>query len=179
MGVEYYLINKEEKTFYDLGKGSWFELRDELDSLTDVEYMEEFIYDNVFNSYDCPREDDKYWRSYCAELANELVQFAKCKNIKNIDLINDLGDETVALRGLGYRCTGSRYRDDKNPGYNQERIDIENHHFKPDVAPRYALEKLLEPPTISVYIAGKGYVKMPTGQESLFAEVIKRFSTVV
>jgi hypothetical protein len=179
MGIEYYLINKEAKTFYELGKGGWYELTSEMDSLSDVEYMEEFIYDNVFNSYDYPRENDTHWRSYCAEIAKELVQFAKCKNIKNIEMINDCGDETVALRALGYRCTGSRYRKDDDPGYNQECIDFENRHFEPGTAERYQLDKILEEPTISVYILGKGYVKMPTGRPSPFAEIVKRFSTIV
>ena len=179
MGIEYYLINKEDKTFYALGKGGWYELTSEMDSLSDVEYMEEFIYDNVFNSYDYPREDDRYWRSYCANLAKELVQFARCKNIKNIEMINDCGDETVALRALGYRCTGCRYRKDDEPNYNQECIDFENRHFEPGTAERYALDKILAEPTISVYILGKGYVKMPTGRPSIFAPLIERFSKIV
>lgn len=182
MGVEYYLINKENRTFYELGKGGWYGLMSEIDSLTDAEYMEEFIYDDVFMSYNRHGKEDydeEHWRGYCKAVAQELFEFAKCKNLKNIEVINDCGDDTVALRALGYRCTGSRYRKEEDPEYNQKSIDFQNRHFEPGTAERYELDKILESPTIQVYIAGQGYVKMPTGRESPFAGLVEKWSTVV
>ena len=52
MGVEYYLINKENKTFYDLGKGAWYEFTGQEEALTDLEYLEEFIFDDCLYGYD-------------------------------------------------------------------------------------------------------------------------------
>jgi hypothetical protein len=49
MGIEYYLINKENKTFYALGKGGWYCLKDDIEALTDLKYLELFIFEDVFH----------------------------------------------------------------------------------------------------------------------------------
>jgi hypothetical protein len=180
MGTEYYLANKENKTFYELGKGGWCAFVHEMEALTDLEYLEEFIYDDVYDFYDFPPEKPEERRDYCKEIASELFEFSKCKNIKNIDFFNDCGDEKTIIKCLGYRCVGSRYREKGNPKYNTECIENENTHLnpKPESAHLYNLERLLDN-RISVYIMGRGYVKLETDQPSPYLPLVERFQKVL
>jgi hypothetical protein len=126
MGIEYYLVNKENKTFYELGKHCYF---DTLDYIEDPEYLEEYIYADVFFGYEkentgcCSRE-------YCREIAQEIYEFAKGCNPKNILVTSDCEDDMLTIRCLGFRCVGSRYRSDSDPNYNAECIRFENRHLE-------------------------------------------------
>jgi hypothetical protein len=126
MGIEYYLVNKENKTFYELGKHCYF---DTLDYLWDPEYLEEYIYADVFEGYE---KEDKKWppREYCREIAQEICEFIKNCNPKNILFISDCCDDTLIIRCLGFRCVGSRYRSDDDPNYNAECIKSANRHLE-------------------------------------------------
>ena len=56
MGIGYYIVNRETKQFYDLGKGGWYNLADDKIYLTDQECLAQFIYDDVFYHED--NDDD-------------------------------------------------------------------------------------------------------------------------
>ncbi len=56
MGIEWYLINKRDKTFYDLGKGGWYSL-DDPDAFSDLEYLTHEIL------HECYYIDDLDYRS--------------------------------------------------------------------------------------------------------------------
>lgn len=172
MGVEYYIINKEDKTFYDLGKGGWYCLKDEIEAVTDQEYLGLFIFEDVFGHDD---EEDVDFRAYCDEIAAEIFEMAKCNNIKNLTVIDDCGDDTIILRALKYRCVGSRYRDPKDPKYNKECIESENRHLPDPVSKGYDLDKMMQP--AKVYVAGVGYVPVvdsgPHYLQSLVDEYLK------
>lgn len=137
MGTEYYLVNNENRTFYELGKGHWFAFNENLDALTDLEYLKEFIFEYCLFNLDIPIPDGK---QYCEEIAIEIFEFAKCKNIKNIVLTNDSGDELYVIRCLGYSCVGTRYRSDTDKFFNQKCIDFENRHLNAENIKRYDYE---------------------------------------
>jgi len=172
MGVEYYLINKENKTFYALGKGGWYCLKDDIEALTDLKYLELFIFEDVFSQDD---EEDEEWMKYCKEIGAEIFEAAKCNNIKNLVIVNDCGDDTTILRALKYKCIGSRYRSKEDPGINKKQIEFENRHLDPKSPPHlYDLEKLLQP--AKFYVAGVGYVSLPNSEsplQSLVDEYLK------
>lgn len=149
MGLEYYLVNKENKTFYDLGKESWYVLMDEIDAVTDLEYLELFIKEDVF--------DDNLSDEYCKEMAYEIYSVAKCKDIRNIIVVNDSGDDSIIFRSLKYKCIGCRYRDDNNPEYNKELIEFNNRHFKPENNWRYNVDCS---PNSSFYHIVEKYIKV-------------------
>lgn len=128
MGTEYYLINSENKTFYELGKGGWAELSDDIDAVTDAEYLADTILEEVFYRSGNASPTTEHI-SYANEISKEIVEFCKCDDIKNIHLINDCTDCLTAIKYLGYKCIGSRYREDNNPKYNQDAIDINNKHL--------------------------------------------------
>jgi hypothetical protein len=109
MSLEYYLVNNENKTFYYLGKGGWYEFKDNMCYLTDLEYLEEFLFDNIFNFYDGPEKND---REFSNALSKELFEFAKCKNLQNIILINDCNEDSIIIKHLQYKCAGSRYKEE-------------------------------------------------------------------
>ncbi len=157
MGTEYYLINKEDKTFYKLGKGSWFDLKDEIEAVTDLEYLELFIWQDVFSNDD---EEDISWKQYCSKIAAEIFEVAKCNNIKNLVVVNDCGDDIVIIRALKYRCVGSRYQDPNDPNYQKMEIENANRHFLPENERRYSLERLLQPH--KPLFVGNGYISSPS-----------------
>ena len=128
MGIEYYLVNKENKTFYELGKHCYF---DTLDYLWDPEYLEEYIYADVFYCYEKEDEGRPHLsREYCREIAQEIYEFVKGCNPENIVFISDCCDDTLIIRCLGFRCVGSRYRCDNDPNYNAECIKWANRHLE-------------------------------------------------
>lgn len=107
MGTEYYFINKENKTFYNLGKGGWYILSDELSAVTYDEYLEELLYGDIFRFSESNEEPEN--RKFCKELANDLIKFVNGADPKNLIIISDEFDDSVIFKGLGYRCVGSRY----------------------------------------------------------------------
>lgn len=144
MGIEYYLINRENKTFYELGKGQWYELNGNLDSLNDLEYLEEFIFEYCLSDFEDDKDNKEYKKQYCKEIAVEIFEFAQCKNLKNIILTSDCGDELYVIRCLGYFCVGTRYRSDTDCTLNKEYVEFENRHLKLENKIRYSLEKCSE-----------------------------------
>lgn len=176
MGTGYYIINKEDKTFYDLGKGGWYVFIDEMDAVTDLEYLGLFIFEDVFG-HDDPEDVD--FKAYCDEIAAEIFEMAKCNNIKNLVVVNDCGDDTIIFRSLKYRCVGSRYRDPKDPDYQKKQIEFENRHFLPENERRYSLESMLRPPTKPIFI-GNGYMAtIDTPEQHPLTPLVEKYLTVV
>jgi hypothetical protein len=75
MGVEHYIINKKNKTFYDLGKGGWHKLAYEKEALFDLEYLKLYL------RYDCCSYTDEdrlqLGNHFDTKVAPELFEFAK------------------------------------------------------------------------------------------------------
>ena len=142
MGVEYYIINRANKTFFDLGKGGWWDLGEDKDYLIDPEYLEEYIFDNVFNGYEDCYRTSPCTREYCKSLAKELYKFCEGTCMENILFASDTTDDSLVLRALRYRCVGTRY-DDNNYQSKEDRIETENRHFRESTPPHfYDAEKL-------------------------------------
>ena len=67
MGVEYYIVNIKNKTFYDLGKGGWYCLRygleDYFQELQDPELLTLFI----MEEWGCDCNDGEEHSEKCKE----------------------------------------------------------------------------------------------------------------
>lgn len=126
MGIEYLLVNKKNKTLYDLAKGSWYEFIDSKEYLTDLELLKEFIFDNIFHGYESPNFTDsgESKREYTNEIATEIFEFCFGADLSDLEIINDNGDETWILHCLKYRCIGTRIRPNK-----EDRLEFQNRHL--------------------------------------------------
>lgn len=116
MGLEYYIYNHANATYYELGKGPWYILGNkkllyDTKSLADT-LTEEWSYADVTPTY---------YRC----VAHDVVRFVKGTPKTSIEVYGDGGDEHMWSLILKYKCTGSRYGL-PHPTKNQEAIDSEN-----------------------------------------------------
>jgi hypothetical protein len=95
MGLMWNLVNKKNKTFYDLAKGSWHELIGNKDYLTDLEVLKEFVFDDMFNGYDDPNFSDtgESKRDYTDEIAQEMFEFCSDTDLSDLELVSDAGGQ--------------------------------------------------------------------------------------
>jgi hypothetical protein len=126
MGTEYYITNNRDKTFYDLGKGSWYILREEKEALTDLEYLEEFLFDDIFNGYEEPEDG---LREYAKQIAEDLFGLVNGADIRNIDIMDDCGDDATIFKALWFRCVGTRYGEKGSKEYLED-MENNNKHLK-------------------------------------------------
>lgn len=164
MSVLYYLVNKETKTFYKLGKGGWYFLKnnEDLCYFTDIELLEEVIYGDVFDGYENKNGD---FREYCKEITKEIFEAAKCNNLNNLFVISDAGeqDDLIVIKALKYKCIGCRYRDWDVNSLNKH---LESYHT--------SIEELQKYKTQDVYIEGRGWV--PIGEfHNPYKELLEKY----
>lgn len=139
MGVEYYIINRKNKTAYDLGKGGWYALNDDKEcfqDLGDLDYLINYIitycYNGIFNKDSSWYSDEEKaeLKSYISDrIAPDLFEFCKNTEPKDIFIFNDSGDDITICRSLGYKFTGHRYHQKGDKDYI-EYLDFLNRHFK-------------------------------------------------
>lgn len=136
-----YIINKENKTYYCLGKGSFADLYYEIEDgiLNEPDFLAEFIFDDVFNGYKSEDLDDL--RECCVKFANELCEFAKGSSKDNVFVFTDCGDDLWAVNCLGYKCVGSRYGEE----------DLKNEHLDPSRKHMYNVGLILKPAYKDLY----------------------------
>ena len=130
MGIEYYLVNTKNKTFYDLSKGGWSGLDLEACTVNDPEYLADNILNDVFMRYS--DETDEQWNKTIdyvkSRIVPDLLKFAENTNPKDLILINDCGDDTAILRAKKYTCVGTRFSDIGSAEHSKI-LAFENRHF--------------------------------------------------
>jgi hypothetical protein len=110
MGVEYYIFDRLNKTFYDLGKGPWYHLDVEL--IADLEMLKEWITTVCFE--ECGLTT-KLWID--ERIAPDLHRLFGQTPPQYIGIVNDCGDDLCEMKFLGYRCLGTRYFDKNSQEY--------------------------------------------------------------
>jgi len=135
MGIEYYIINRHDKTAYDLGKGGWNALNDDKECFQDLEYLANYImtecYSRVFDkdiSLYSDEEKQEVKDYVVNRIAPDLFEFCKNTSPKDIFIFNDSGDDITICRSLGYKFVGHRYNQ-KNDTEYQKHLDFLNRHF--------------------------------------------------
>lgn len=120
MGVEYYVVCDDDRTGYELGKGSWslfYEIKP-FQCAADLRAAFELL---IEKDQDFPGLEDR--RAYLREICEEVVAYCE-QRAWRVRFVNDCGDETVVdperfedyvARGLGdgylFRRVGTRYRE--------------------------------------------------------------------
>lgn len=95
MGVEYRIVNKKNRTMYELGRGGWYVLAEDPKRLMDQELLEVAV--AVALGEPVPA------------VVGALADFVRDTPVEQVAVFNDSGDETELCRALGYRFVGSRY----------------------------------------------------------------------
>jgi hypothetical protein len=134
LGVEYYAINIQDKTFYELGKGGWYELNYEPEAFSDLEYLTLFILEDCYFFVDGDMgysdEEVKRITDYITNrVAPALFEMMRDTPPDKIKVVNDCGDDITICKAKGYRCIGTRYG---SPGTKEYEEDVErlNCHFR-------------------------------------------------
>jgi hypothetical protein len=142
MGIEYYLVNRINRTFYELGKGGWYSL-DDPECFFDLEYLTNEILEECYNI-----GDESYWGYYGAKEKGDTIRYVEdrigpdiywfCSGYSpgDIFMISDCGDDVSIIRSKGYVCIGSRFYDKGAKKY-KENIDAVNYHFRGDWPRRF------------------------------------------
>lgn len=129
MGAAYYIVNKEEKIFYELGKGQWSLLANNLDAFADFEYLCLFLLDEVFES--TKRQCSKEMIDYIEQrVARDIFRlFGKVKP-ENLVVINDLTDDLAFLKMKKYECVGTRFFDKESTEYVEYLNKLNEHLYR-------------------------------------------------
>ena len=131
MGIDYYLLNHHNATYYELGKGPWEDLNYEKDALYDSDLMAVFL-EESWNSFSHDPAEDR--SNYFILLGKDVMRFVGDAPPKSLVVYGDY--EHVWAHALKYVCNGARYnlKDlEKNAAEVQEYND---RYLDPD---RYSL----------------------------------------
>jgi hypothetical protein len=115
MGLERALINHRDKTYFWLGKGSWYPLTNQLDLLQDKDLLRESLRD-CFEETFCWSDNHSYLDEddlkYLEEITDKVFAFVNGAKPEEITLGNDSDDSIYDFIHQGYKKVGSRYKDD-------------------------------------------------------------------
>jgi hypothetical protein len=131
MGVEYWLVDKSKKTFYDLGKGSWGWSWDDFSwALSDVDVLKEAlcgVWQETRRFRAVPMLPDDY--NYVWWLAEDLHKHFGESHEADMVVVPDGGDEMTIIRSKGYRGLGSRYLHKPTDEEREKEMKDLNRHF--------------------------------------------------
>ena len=134
MGVEYWLVDKAAKTFYDLGKGPWGWSGDDfIFALSDVDLLKEALCDvwsEARSHRPVPMLPEDY--EYVWWLAEDLHRCFGSSREKDMTIVSDGGDEWTIIRSKGYRGLGSRYLHRSTDEEREKEMSFLNRHFDDD-----------------------------------------------
>lgn len=129
MGVEYWVVDKSNKTFYDLGKGPWGWGWDDISwALSDADIFKEALC-KLWEEFEAaPLLADQY--NYACWLAEDLHKhFGKIPEA-DVVLIRDGGGDMFDAMSNGYRGVGSRYLYKATDEKRQEEMKWLNRHLE-------------------------------------------------
>lgn len=107
MGIDYFLIDKQNKTFFELGRGNWYNLGYDLDCVSDPGKLQECLLNEVFTYYGDVRGEFHFHIS--EYLVSELHACFGNTPTHDLFVISDCSDSYHHVRQEGYRCIGTRY----------------------------------------------------------------------
>jgi len=138
MGIDYYLINHHNATYYELGKGPWNDLNYEKIALYDADLMAVFL-EESWDNFDHANPGRS---NYFVLVGKDVARFVGDAPPKSLVVYADCGDEHVWAHGLKYVCNGVRYNLDdpeKNAADVKEYNDC---YLDPDRYSLYAFDLL-------------------------------------
>ena len=117
MGIDYFLIDKQNKTFFELGRGNWHNLGYDLDCIKDPGKLQECLLDEVFSYYGEVKGEFHFHVS--EYLVNEIHNIFKDIPTHELFIISDCSDSYRNILREGYHCIGTRYEIRGTPEWNK------------------------------------------------------------
>lgn len=138
MGTEYWVADRQKKTFFDLGRGSWYDFVEDFGwALADSQVLGEAIFqDWTFKGRFSDLSEDEN-RQYASKLGAELHRCFGDSDPKNLIASNDMGDDHTIMRAKGYACVGTRYYLLDQPEEHEKEMKENNRHLDQDYRKRY------------------------------------------
>jgi hypothetical protein len=148
MGTEYYAVNKRDKTFYELGKGSWYILNQDKEAFTDLDYLALYIWEDIYDEGSFLDKENIASVKDCiySRVAPDLFKLCNGASPKDMEVFNDCGDELTIIRSLKYKCIGSRFGDIDSEQYIKD-LEYINRHLRDDPFMR----RLYDPESLKNY----------------------------
>jgi hypothetical protein len=126
MGTEYYLLNHNNTSLYELGKGPFSTVLQDLTILKEKNKLSNKLISTWQDSFQAKTDPEKIrFYEYCSLIAQDLYNFIKDTPDESIEFINDSGEDHMFAVHLRYKCIGSRYGLG-DPSENMKYIDSEN-----------------------------------------------------
>lgn len=130
MGVEYWLVDKAAKTFYDLGKGPWGWSGDDfIFALSDVDLLKEAlcgVWSEVRSHRPVPMLPDDY--EYLWWLAEDLNRCFGLSSEDKMTIVSNV-DDKIIMRSKGYQGLGTRYLHKATDEHREKEMAILNRHL--------------------------------------------------
>jgi hypothetical protein len=93
MGIDYYLLDHQNATFFELGKGAWYALKDDIWVVKEPELFLEFV--EIEMGYNDLNVNEKEYYQCLGSLLFGL--FSKIP-LNRLEVINDCADDTSLPR---------------------------------------------------------------------------------
>lgn len=116
MGVDYFLIDKKNKTFFELGRGNWHNLGYDLGCISDPGKLQECLLEEVFSYYG--QLNGEFHFHVSEYLVNELHSCFGNTPTHDLFVISDCSDSWRHII-QEYRCIGTRYEIRDTPAWHQ------------------------------------------------------------
>jgi hypothetical protein len=107
MGIDYFLIDKKNKTFFELGRGNWHSLGHDKDCISDLGKLQDCLLSEVFSYYG--HLTDRLHYHVSEHLTDEIFNNFGNTPKEYLEVISDCSDAYGDMRRQGYRCIGTRY----------------------------------------------------------------------
>ena len=132
MGVEYYIYDTLNKTFYDVGKGAWYKL--DVSLFSDYPLLEEWLTKVWVDEGYTDSENIDYMRRVASDIH---ISFSGTPT-QFLGIVSDCGDDICEMKSLGYRCVGTRFYDRGSPDHAHEMDRLNRHLTDPSYGRIYA-----------------------------------------
>lgn len=121
METEYLFVDKQNKIYYELGNGDWWLLKENIDAISDYEYLCVFILNEVFPGK--PLDDKEGLMKYAQYVENRLAKdlyfwFGKLP-LDSLEIITNYDSGCKLIRDEKYKCIGTRYFDKESEEYRK------------------------------------------------------------
>lgn len=143
-----YIIDKGSKTFYQLGKGSWYILSSNLEAFNNSDHLSSIILRDCFHLDGCSKTRQQEIIDHVNKrLAPDLFSAFGASKTEDLVIVNDGCDDLTICKVKKYRCIGLRYHDKESKEYKEEMeylnrhledTDLNKKWYNPDDYKKYA-----------------------------------------
>src|SRR5271156_6188599 len=132
MGTKYYIIDVNAKTFYDLGKGGWYQLHYNKGAFQYPEYLALFVLENVFTKENhTPIEWDDIVKYVLDRIVPDLFRTFGNSKPEHLRVVNDCTDDITICKSKGYCCIGTRYNEIGSKEHEEDIARMNRHLTDP------------------------------------------------